>query len=469
MTACGTVPAMSELAPDVAFDTPDAALVAPPIRQALDCAAPATSGGLRDGRDLQRVDINLTAFPNARCNDGTGATFYVRPAATLAGRSRWVIQLQGGGGCRTGADCAARWCSIDTNFGETQMSSRLAPKVGIAGDGILYRGSQFTNPFDDFNQVFVRYCTSDTYAGDATRTVDAVHPITKAPVRFQLELRGKSVIDAVIATLRRDGASPPRYTLGGGSVELADLDDASQVVLAGASAGGGGVINNVDRIGELLRARNTACQGASCALDYGALIDSTSGPLGEQLDWSTSTMCATQGACTWQAMLAVGTQLYPPQGDASCATWHAAHDPATAYLCAATDHVMIHHLTTPMVVRQGLRDQLLSGNSVEAGVSVPGRGPMTLALFAEVVRAQMLALGSLPATAEEGAAIARAPGVFAPPCSDHETLSSNASVYGVSVDAGGVPYTMFDVVSNWRGDLTPAQVVYAPGDPVRCQ
>jgi hypothetical protein len=442
--------------------------VVPPISQVLaDCAAPGEVPGLPAGTDLQRVNLDLTAFPDARCNDGSGAAFFFRPSASQAGRARWVIQLQGGGGCRTPDACARRWCSVGTNFGMHQMTSTLLPAAGTPGRGILYRGAQFTNPYDDANHVLLKYCTSDTYAGHTgDLVVDAQHPVTGAPVQFSMAFHGQAVFDAMIATLRRDGASPPAYTLGGGQIPLPDLDAAIEVVLAGASAGGGGVINNVDRLGELLRANNTACN-ASCP-HYRALIDSTFGPSHENLDWSTSTLCATTGACTWQDVLAEATAMYPSSADTSCGAWHAAFAPATAYLCDDTDHVLRNHVTTPFMVRQGLRDELLSDNAIDSGVSVPGQGPMTLALFARLVRDQLAALAQLPNTAEEGAAISTIPASFGPPCPDHETLSSNPSVYNAQVRSGAVLYTMFDVYDNWISSVPPRQVIYRPGDPVFC-
>jgi hypothetical protein len=226
------------------------------------------------------------------------------------------------------------------------------------------------------------------------------------------------------------------------------------------------VINNVDRLREQLRIHNTACN-ASCPV-VRALIDSTFGPSNETLDWSTSTLCSTQLACTWEDVLTLATSMYPTSVDASCASWHAQFAPATAYLCKDTDHVLRNHLTTPFMVRQGLRDELLSDNAITTGVSVPGQGPMTFPLFARLVRDQLAALGQLPITAEEGVAISTTPAAYGPPCPDHETLSSNLGVYDVQVRSAGVLRTMFDVYSNWIAFALPQQAIYQPGDPVIC-
>lgn len=463
LVACGDV--KGDL-PDAPSAGDDAAASTAPIGEVLDCGKPASAGGLANGQDLQRVDLDLAAFPDARCNDGSAATFYVRPAATAAGSGRWVIQLQGGGSCRSPDDCARRWCSVDTNFGMTQMSSSLAP-MGIRGDGILYRGAQQVNPLADANQVFVRYCSSDSYTGRSGPVdVDALHPVTGAPVHFRIQFQGQAILEAVIATLRRDGATPPTYTLGGGAMELPDLDDARTVLVAGASAGGDGVTTNLDRIATALRAHSTTCGVEGCRLQVTGLMDSSSGPAGEDLDWSTASPCTGAGQCTWKDIVLAQT-MWMPHGDESCDTWHAANAPATAYLCRDADHALRNHVTTPFMVRQGLTDQLLSGNLIESGVTVAGVGPMTLTRFADVVRAQLAALARIRTTAEEKTAITRAPAVFGPPCADHETLSSNPSVFSVQVGKAGTAYTMFDVWNTWIGGAA-ASILWSPGDPSTC-
>jgi Pectinacetylesterase len=441
------------------------AMAVPTIDQALDCGRPSTAGLLARAQELQRVDLDVTAFPGARCNDGTPATFYFRPGTTVAGRERWVIQLQGGGGCRSPDDCAARWCSVDTNFGTTHMSSRAAPADGIRADGILEAAAMFANPMATWNHVFVRYCSSDTWSGTSGPVVlDSHHPITGAPVTFQIEFNGRSILEAVVTLLRRDGSGPLTYRFGSGGT-LPDLDTARTVVLAGASAGGGGVANNADFLGDLLRANN-ACQGPGC-LEYRAVLDSTFGPDGADLDWTTSVPCAQDGLCTWQQLIESGSTMFSRSGDTSCATWHAANDPANAWQCDSTDHTIRHHITTPMLVRMGLIDELISGNAIDSGVSVPGRGAMTLPLFAERVRSELAAHGQLLG-AEEGAAMAP-PALYGPHCDKHEALSSNPSVFGVTIGVGGVRRTMFDIFNNWRSGGVPTRAIQAPGDLIDCQ
>lgn len=432
----------------------DAGSAAPSIADVLDCGTAGSAGGLPAGNDLRRIELDPAAFPSARCNDGTQAVFYVRPAATVAGRSRWMIQLQGGGGCHDAATCAKRWCSVDSNIGMEHMTARMAP-TGLVGQGVLARDA--ANPYADANHVLLRYCSSDNHGGrTGPLDVETVHPVTGDAVKFRIEFHGRDILDAVIATLRKDG--------GPIDATLPDLDDATDVVLAGASAGGGGVIGNADYLEEILRTKSTN----ATALRFVALIDSTFSPANEALDWGTSTLCTNQTLCTWQAILTFFSKLYARETDASCMAWHAAHAPGSEWLCQDSDHIVRNHVTTPFFMRQGLRDRLLGPNAVESLVSVPGRGLMTEQLFTSIVHDDLLALANLRTTAEEAAAITTTPGAFGPPCMKHETLSDNANALGVSVTTSGTAYTMFGLFSNWQRAQGVSSVVYDPTMTATC-
>ncbi|MFO0550936.1 MAG: pectin acetylesterase-family hydrolase [Polyangiaceae bacterium] len=434
----------------------------PLIGDVLPCGVEGTIGGMAKGTDLQRHDLDLDVFPDALCNDGTGAVIYYRPYEGAANKNRWVIQLLGGGSCETGQNCADRWCQVGTNFSKTQMSSDAAPTGGTTGNGIFARRAD--NPIGDFNQVLIRYCSSDMHAGlSRDVVVNANIPGTEEPVQFRMNFLGSRILDATLATLEADGVPTLAYTIGGGNVELPNLAEANLVIVAGASAGGGGTITHVDRIATHLREKNPN-------VAVSALIDSIFIPNREDLDWSTTELCSTEGICDYASMMqAYGdSRVYDVIDEDSCATWHAAHAPDTAWQCLDIGHVVRHHVTTPMFVRQGQTDSLLSSNFIDSGVSVPGYGPMDLPAFAALVRASLADLADLKTSAEEGADIAVTPGAYGPSCSKHETLRSTPDTFDVTIDQNGNSYSMFQVIANWASNMQPSSVITPMGGTDFC-
>ena len=439
----------------------------PLISDVLTCGREGKAGNLGPGTELQRYTFDAAEYPLALCNDGSPAIFYYRPFQGAANRDRWVIQLQGGGSCATANDCAKRWCSVDTNFSMVGMSSNPAPKLAIDGRGILERRAD--NPMGNFNQVYVKYCSSDMWSGAIKdELVEAADPITGEPLVMRLHFLGSRIVDAAVSVLRRQGGKTLRYGPGANQTDMPNLDDAEFVVLAGASGGGMGVANNLDRFADLLRRTNNACRGKeSCPLVVRGLHDSALPPSVINLDFSTSMVCQVLGLCTPQAYLQAqadfgSDMLWRARGDESCAEWHRKNDPDGAWQCIDNTHVLMNHITTPVFVRMGQSDENLSGAVLEQNYTVPGQGIMTLEDFMRIVRVQMADLAGAKTKAHEGADIGVAPGGFSPTCPDHEVLSDTTQVFNVRITQGGQPYTMFGVIQNWIEGRAPAMVV-APG------
>jgi hypothetical protein len=250
--------------------------------------------------------------------------------------------------------------------------------------------------------------------------MDAVEPGTTNPVRFRLHFAGARIFDAAVATLRQDGAAALRYTLGGASSSLPDLDDASVVLLAGASAGGAGTIRNVDRFATTLRANNSACRsGGACPLRVAALIDSILPMDRSQLDWTLTPVCTMGMLCSYaqyfQTQYQTGENVFQGvRNDDTCESWHRANRPGEEWRCMDDSYVLLNHITTPMFVRMGQTDMLLGRNAVEAQFQVPGMGPLTMPQFAAGVRAQLQRAQDAQTLANERAMIRTAPGDVRP-------------------------------------------------------
>jgi hypothetical protein len=443
---------------------------APAIGEVLACGVDGNVGGLAGSQAetaLERKVLDTGRFPDALCNDGSPAVIYVRPAARREDADKWVLELMGGGACNTMGACARRWCSVDTNFSRTQMTSLTSPER-TQGAGILARPepgtptATFENPWADWNHVLIKYCSSDTWRGTARDVlIDTDHPKSGEPVSFRMHFLGRRILEATVATLRADGVSPLAW--GPDAVPMPDLDEATEVVFAGASAGGGGVTFNLDWLSETLRASNPD-------VFVSGLIDSTFGPDLTTLDFSKSVYCEVERTCTPEAFLNRGRvaqdTLWKAATEASCDAAHVAS--GQGWRCASDTFVMLNHLTTPFFVRQGLADGLISDVYVKGELRHAGQ-TMDLRAFGGLVREHMRTFPTLGQTALEGASIAMAPGAFGPACSKHETLRSNDDTFNVRITpSGGSPLGVFDVWQRWRSGQAPTVVVTETSEDTRC-
>jgi hypothetical protein len=447
-------------------DVPDEPGVAM-IDEVLDCGTNGTVGGLAATDSvaaLERHALDTTRFADALCNDGSAAVVYIRPASRAEDVNRWVIELMGGGGCNTMEACSNRWCSVGTNFSRTQMTSLTSPER-TRGTGILVgveEGEVYPNPWAGWNHVLVKYCSSDTWRGTARDVViSAPHPRTSEPVQFRMHFLGRRILEATIATLRADGVAP--LTWGRDGVAMPDLDNATEVVFAGASAGGGGVTFNLDWLAAELASHNPG-------VFVSGLIDSTFGPDLTGLDFTNSVYCTTRGLCSAEAFLGSGREaqdtLWRAVPEESCDAAHGAS--GELWRCASDTFVMLQHLTTPFFVRQGLSDGLISEVYVEGGVRREGV-PIDLRAFGGLVREHLREFATLPETALEGDSMTVAPGGFGPACSKHETLRSNPDTFEVTISpAAGEALTMFEVWQRWRDGGEPSIVVTNTADDTRC-
>ncbi len=165
---------------------------------------------------FSKVTLDTRLYPDARCNDGTPAVFYIQAgvgSSASAPASRTVIGLQGGGYCLSDAECRGR---------SSDLTSSSGYPASIVPEGLL--SSTDSNPtFRSWNRVRVPYCSSDFYSGDAGPTGGSTN----------FQFRGAKIVQAVIATLNS------RYGIG----KAGDT-----VLLAGTSAGAVGAFINANRV-----------------------------------------------------------------------------------------------------------------------------------------------------------------------------------------------------------------------------
>nr|XP_033815841.1 palmitoleoyl-protein carboxylesterase NOTUM isoform X2 [Geotrypetes seraphini] len=163
-------------------------------------------------RDMQ---LHFLRNGSGVCNDGSPAGYYLKESK---GSKRWLVFLEGGWYCINKENCDARYETM-----RRLMSSKEWPS-SRTGTGILSSQPEENPHWWNANMVFIPYCSSDVWSG-------------ASPMSDQNDyaFMGVHIIQEVVKEL-----------LGKG------LDMAKVLLLAGSSAGGTGVLLNVDRVAKQL-------------------------------------------------------------------------------------------------------------------------------------------------------------------------------------------------------------------------
>ena len=369
---------------------------------------------LTSGTEMQRYFLE---DPLAVCNDGSPAVMYVRPATEGALADVWSIHIQGGGGCSSALDCAARYCGTGY-YDASKMSSRWAPPtIGAVG---VY-DSEAGNILADANQVFIYYCSSDGWSGQGNTTlVDDAGQI--AP--YTMFHHGHDIVAAAFAELRAG------TVVGEGGWAMPDLDDGSVVLLSGTSAGSNGARAHADWARDQLAPNGT---------DVRAIFDAANDPdidaFPESLRDEAYEVYATLYANN------ASENDYVQFMDSTCMDLHGGT--ADEYLCSVDSYVIRNHVTTPYFVRQDLRDT--TGLAEAAEIPLDDYEALQEASLASLRYAPDHSVETMDFT----------PGVYGPNCAQHVALESTEWWRVATVSHEDVDYTFQDAVRAWwQGNLT---------------
>jgi hypothetical protein len=215
----------------------------------------------------QWTQIVLDSATGALCGDGSPYAFWVRLAPGGSPPGRIVTWLQGGGVCVFESDCDA------VPPGLFQSLADAPPTAGVLSS------DPSVNPFADWTQVFLPYCTQDVHIGGGTQSVFPSITVNRyGAINVRAALR--YVRDALWSTL--EATTPEGYR-----------PDLLTVFFTGGSAGGFGVVYNYHYLLDELRwIHTTAVPDAAAGLDngmllsvknLGALVGGTTNPFG----WNT--------------------------------------------------------------------------------------------------------------------------------------------------------------------------------------
>lgn len=173
----------------------------------------------------------------ARCADGTRPAFYWGPGSG-SGADRWIVYLNGSSGrCATRVD---RETGSRSFVGEVCFESLSTPGAGAdrgylheqnrRRDGILSEASY--NPLASWNRVHVVSCSNDQYQG--TRVHEnaevGIGDDGEPTVVDHVYTEGFTIVSDVLSTLAQEHG----------------LDQASTVILHGASGGAAGLVMGLD-------------------------------------------------------------------------------------------------------------------------------------------------------------------------------------------------------------------------------
>jgi len=387
---------------------------------------------LAPGDDLHRVTL---AEPVAVCNDGSPAVFYIRAAAPDSpAADRWVFYLQGGGGCGSFSDCLDRWCGRQSAvYDESKMSSRYCPD-SIGGTGIFRRGAigDTENAFGDFNQVFLYYCSSDSWSG---RNSDAVLTDPEDPeLRYSLHFRGHDIVRATIAALLADSV-----VSDDGVVAMPSLADADFALVTGFSAGSSGVATNGDWVASRLEPQGTVVRLVRDSA-FAPPAENHPDPIEAQ---RLATILRAESTLAWNTRNS--SELYDAFVDESGRA--ALEGSAEEWRLADKSYISHNHITTPTFVRMDLLDRPTLERYAEYGVD-----PRDLAILIETTLREVPLIAT---RAVEAAAIARPGGSFGTLCGDHVGLMSDGSFFTRLVDDdSGTPRSYHETLVRWLQGTT---------------
>ncbi|XP_057319652.1 palmitoleoyl-protein carboxylesterase NOTUM [Microplitis mediator] len=183
-------------------------------------------------RELKRVSLSNRFVT---CNDGSQAGFYYRKSVS----KKWIVFLEGGWCCFDYQSCRHRWANLRNFMTSTNWSDTR--EVG----GILSPNPRENPHWWSVNHVYIPYCTSDSWSG------------TRKHIEGFFSFLGAEILLQVIRDLMPLG-----------------LDTGTSLMLAGSSAGGTGVMLNLDRVKNLIHndlgKKNIVVRGIS---DSGWFLD----------------------------------------------------------------------------------------------------------------------------------------------------------------------------------------------------
>ncbi|XP_057700474.1 carboxylesterase notum2 [Corythoichthys intestinalis] len=191
------------------------------------------AGARATKQQADEMKLHFLKNPHVTCNDGTPAGFYLKE---IKGSRRWLLFLEGGWCCYSKETCDSRYQNIP------RLMSSTGWPLTKSGRGILSSQVEENPYWHSTNIVVIPYCSSDVWSG----TGPAPTPPPKQRQEREKDrdrnknateyaFMGSLIIREVIKDLIPKG-----------------IKQAKVVLLSGTSAGGTGVLLNIERVASYL-------------------------------------------------------------------------------------------------------------------------------------------------------------------------------------------------------------------------
>ncbi|KAK5866460.1 hypothetical protein PBY51_020650 [Eleginops maclovinus] len=274
----------------------------------------------------QTDDMRLHFLKNTQvtCNDGTAAGFYLKE---FRGSRRWMIFLEGGWCCHSKETCDSRYQNIPR-----LMSSTGWPQTK-RGAGILSSQVEENPHWHNANIVFIPYCSSDVWSGNGPAPTPPPRPRQGREKERDINTNateytfmGSLIIREVIKDLIPKG------------IKLAKV-----VMLSGTSAGGTGVLLNIDRVASQLEQLGAEAQVRGL-VDSGWFLESKQ---------QRSPNCPETISCSPEDAIKIGLRLWNGVVPDRCRQLYKRGEEWQCFF----GHKLYSTLTSPLFVMQWLFDE----------------------------------------------------------------------------------------------------------------
>ncbi|XP_041839369.1 carboxylesterase notum2 isoform X3 [Melanotaenia boesemani] len=270
------------------------------------------AGARAAGQQTDDMRLHFLKNTHVTCNDGTAAGFYLKE---FRGSRRWLLFLEGGWCCYSKETCDSRYQNIPR-----LMSSSGWPQTK-RGTGILSSQAEENPHWHNANIVFIPYCSSDVWSGTGPAP-------TPPPRQRQAEytFMGSFIIREVIKDLIPKG-----------------IKQAKVVMLSGTSAGGTGVLLNIERVASQLEQLGAEAQVRGL-VDSGWFLESKQ---------QRSPNCPETVSCSPEDAIKIGLRLWNGIVPDRCRQLYKRGEEWQCFF----GHRLYSTLTSPLFIVQWLFDE----------------------------------------------------------------------------------------------------------------